>query len=107
MRGPAIDVAETESEYVVTVELPGCKREDVSLEVRGDVLSVRGEKRNERASRKEQALWMERRYGAFSRSLVLPPSAAGDRIAASFCDGVLAIEIPKREEAKPKQIAIR
>ena len=71
------------------------------------VLTIRGEKRNEREEKKEQSRWVERSYGSFSRSFTLPSNAVADRVKAEFKDGVLTIEVPKAEEAKPKAITIR
>jgi HSP20 family protein len=104
---PAVDVSEDDGKYVVTVELPGTKREDVTVEAHENVLTIRGEKRSEREEKKEQSRWVERTYGSFSRSFTLPANADADRVNASFRDGVLTIEIPKSEAAKPKTIAIK
>jgi HSP20 family protein len=104
---PALDIAEDDAKYTVTVELPGAKREDVTCEVKGDVLTIRGEKRSEREERKEKSHWIERSFGSFSRSFTLPEDSAADRVSASFKDGVLTLEIPKTEERKPKAIAIK
>jgi HSP20 family protein len=104
---PAVDLTEDERSYKVSVELPGVRREDVSVELHEDVLTIRGEKRSEREEKKDRAHWVERSYGSFSRSFTLPPTAAADELLASFKDGVLAIEIPKKEAAKARQIAIK
>ena len=80
---------------------------DVTVEAEGNVLTIRGEKRSEQEEKKERARWTERSYGSFSRSFTLPPNAESERVAASFRDGVLSIEIPKSEEAKPKIISIK
>jgi HSP20 family protein len=104
---PAIEVAETPDQYAVTVELPGARREDVHLELQDDVLTIRGEKRSEREEKDEKRHWVERSYGSFSRSFSLPANADGARVRASFKDGVLTVEIPKREEAKAKVIDIK
>ena len=104
---PPMDVTENDERYTLTVELPGTEKEDVTVEVHESVLTIRGEKRNEREEEKEQRRYVERTYGSFSRSFTLPTNAAGDRVRASFQDGVLTIAIPKREEAKPKVIAVR
>lgn len=104
---PAIDVAEDDDRYVVTVELPGTKKDDVTVEVHENVLTIRGEKRNEREEEKEQRRYVERTYGSFSRSFTLPSNAAGDRVHAAFKNGVLTVEVPKREEAKPSVIAVK
>jgi HSP20 family protein len=104
---PAVDVAENNASYAITVELPGAKREDVSVEVHGDVIEVRGEKRSEREEKDERRHVIERSYGSFSRSFSLPANADAGRIAASFKEGVLTIEIPKTQESKPKQVDIK
>lgn len=104
---PAVDISEDDDAYHVTVELPGSSKNDITVEVKDDVLTVRGEKKSERQDRKEQPRRVERFYGAFSRSFTLPPNAASDRIAASFENGVLALSIPKREEAKPRVVSVR
>jgi HSP20 family protein len=104
---PAVDVSEDEKGYTVTVELAGVKKEDVTVEVHENVLSIRGEKKSEREEKKDKIHWVERSYGSFSRSFTLPPAAVGDELKASFKDGVLTIEIPKKEEVKPRQIAIK
>jgi HSP20 family protein len=103
---PAMDVTENESAYVVSVELPGVAKEDVSVELHDDVLTIRGEKKSEREEKKERRRWVERRYGSFSRSFTLPRNAAGDRVDAAFKDGVLTLTIPKTEESKPKTVKI-
>ena len=104
---PAVDVAENDTEYVVTAELPGTKKEDVTVEIHDNVLTVRGEKRNEREEKKEHRRYVERSYGTFSRSFTLPPNANGDKIVASFNEGVLSITIPKAEDAKPRAVTIK
>jgi HSP20 family protein len=104
---PSVDISEDDDRYVVTAELPGSKREDITVELKDQVLTIRGEKRNEREEKKEQSRWIERTYGSFSRSFTLPANAAADRVKAEFRDGVLTVEIPKAEEAKPKAISIK
>jgi HSP20 family protein len=104
---PSVDISEDDDRYVVTVELPGSKKDDVTVEMKDRVLTIRGEKRNEREQKKEQNRWIERSYGSFSRSFTLPANAVADRVKAGFDHGVLTIEVPKAEEAKPKVIAIK
>ena len=104
---PAVDVSEDDNRYVITVEVPGTKKDDVTVEVHDNVLTIRGEKRSEREEEKEHRRWVERSYGTFSRSFTLANNAAGDRVKASFSDGVLTIEVPKEEESKPKVISIK
>ncbi len=104
---PAVDVSEDEKSYSITVELPGVKKDDVTVEIHENVLTIRGEKKSEREEKKDRKHWIERTYGSFSRSFTLPPIAVGEELKASFKDGVLAIEVPKKEEVKPKQISIK
>lgn len=104
---PAMDVSDDDERYTVTVELPGVKKEDVHVELQEGMLTVRGEKRSEREEKKETRRYVERSFGAFSRSFRLPPDADADRLDASFRDGILTLTIPKSEEAKPRTIAIK
>jgi HSP20 family protein len=104
---PAIDVSDDDERYTITVELAGAKKDDVHVELHEGVLTIRGEKRSEREERKERRRYTERTYGAFRRSLRLPPDADAERLEAKFTDGVLTLTIPKSEEAKPRTIAIK
>jgi HSP20 family protein len=104
---PSVDVSEDDGNYVVTAELPGTKREDVTVELEDDVLTIRGEKRNEREEKKEKRRFVERSYGTFSRSFTLPGNADAERVSASFKDGVLTVTIGKRPEAKPRVVDIK
>lgn len=104
---PAVDLGEDEKSYLVSAELPGVRREDVTVELHEDVLTIRGEKKSERDEKKDRSHWIERSYGSFSRSFTLPPNAVADELKASFKDGVLSVEIPKKEAAKARQIAIK
>jgi HSP20 family protein len=104
---PAVDIAEDEQKYQITVELPGIGKDDVHVEIHENVMTIRGEKRSEREEKRQQSRWVERSYGSFNRSFTLPANAAADRVNASFKDGVLTIELPKTEAAKPKLISIK
>ncbi len=104
---PALDVHEDDGQYAITVELPGAKKDDVTVEFSEGMLTIRGEKKSEREEKKEKRRFVERRYGTFSRSFTLPPDADADHIDASFKDGVLTLTIPKTEEAKPRTVAIK
>jgi HSP20 family protein len=104
---PAVDLSENESNFVITAELPGVRREDVTVELHENVLTLRGEKKSEREEKKDRTHWVERSYGSFSRAFTLPPSAVSEQLKASFSDGVLKIEIPKKEATKARQIAIK
>jgi len=104
---PVVDVAENDDEYVITAELPGATKDDVTVELHEGVLTLRGEKKSEREESKDQARYVERTFGTFSRSFTLPPNANGAKLAASFKNGVLTIRVAKREEAKPRVINIQ
>ncbi len=104
---PAMDVAEDDDQFIVTMELAGAKKEDVTVEAHDHVLTIRGEKRSERTEEKEHRRYVERTFGSFSRSFTLPANADPDAVEATFSDGVLTVKIAKREEAKPKTIAVK
>jgi HSP20 family protein len=104
---PAVDIAEDDQKYVITAEIPGASKEDVHVDVNDNMLTIRGEKRSEREEKRQHGRWIERSYGSFSRSFTLPADASADRVNAAFKDGVLTLELPKVEVAKPKQIAIK
>lgn len=107
MRAPETDVIETERELRVVTEMPGLKRENIELDVENNVLTIRGEKREQRTEG-EQGRWhlAERRYGTFTRSFVLPRDVDADNIQAAFQDGVLTVTIPKSEKARRRRIEI-
>jgi HSP20 family protein len=103
----AMDCSEDEKSYIITAEVPGSKRDDIQIDLQDNVLTIRGEKKSEREGKTDHRRWTERVYGSFSRSFTLPSNALGDRVEASFNDGVLTVTIPKTEESKPKTIAIK
>ena len=100
---PTLDVHETENEYVVLVDLPGVKAEDVSIELEHQVLTVSGARVPYSTG---QTKYSERPYGSFVRTLTLPKGVESDRIVADYQDGVLQVHVPKPAEVKPKKIAI-
>jgi HSP20 family protein len=104
---PALDIYQTPSEIVVKAALPGVKPEDVNIDIIGDTLTVRGESKAEKEVKREDYLYQERRYGAFSRSVVLPGGLKSDKAEATMEDGVLTLTIPKAEEVKPKAIKVK
>lgn len=103
---PAVDVAETQEKIVVRAEVPGMKQEDIAIEFENGILTIKGERTLEKNG--DGMTWhrVERTYGNFVRSFTLPRTVDAERIGATYRDGVLEIEIPKKEEAKPKQIRI-
>ena len=104
---PLCDVYETEKEIVVKAELPEVKKEEISVGIENNVLTLRGERRFEEEARHENYHRVERNYGEFMRSFTLPASVDPNRIHAGFKDGVLSVTLPKREEARPRQIEIK
>ena len=106
MLTPALDVAESEHGFVVTTELPGLAKADVTIQFENGVLTISGEKKQAEATEGTNWHRVERRYGAFRRSVQLPRGAAGENAKASFENGLLTIDIPKREETKPRSIQI-
>jgi HSP20 family protein len=100
---PLVDVHETEEEYLVKVDLPGVKADDVNVEVNENVLAISGSRVAEETG---QAQLVERPYGSFVRTLALPQGVDSDSIEADYQDGVLELRIPKPAEQKPKKIAI-
>jgi HSP20 family protein len=107
MRAPETDVVETEREIRVQVEMPGLKRDHIEVDVENNVLTIRGEKREERTEGQEGRYHLaERRWGTFARSFVLPRDVDADNIQASFEDGVLTVRIPKSEKARRRKIDV-
>ena len=105
---PALDVYETVDKFVVTVELPGIEPEDVEVSVEDSTLTIKGQREFFYKDATEDSFQrIERRYGAFSRTLSMPTTADTERVEASFDKGVLTIELSKREEAKPKKVTVR
>jgi HSP20 family protein len=104
---PAVDIYETEQELVVKADLPGVKPEDLDIRVENNVLTIRGERKFEKKVSEDKYLRVERAYGSFSRSFSLASTVNAEAIKADYKDGVLALSIPKREEAKPKQIKVQ
>lgn len=109
MRAPAADVLETETELRVLVELPGLAPEEVDVDLENNVLTIRGEKREQRSEGDEKHTWhlMERRYGTFTRSFMLPRDVDQEQIEARFENGVLTVSIPKSEKARRRRIEVR
>ena len=104
---PAVDIYENENhEVVIKAELPDVKKEDIGVTVENNVLTLTGERKQEESVKREQFQRVERRFGSFSRSFSLPATVNASQIAASYKDGVLTVRLPRREEAKPKQITV-
>jgi len=104
---PALDISERKDAYLVTVELPGVEADDLQITLEDGLLTIQGERHFAHDSSEQQFHRVERRYGAFRRSITLPAHVMAEGIEASFEDGVLQIMVPKMEEAKPKRIQVR
>jgi HSP20 family protein len=104
---PAIDLRETPSEYILEADVPGLTREDIHLEVIDNVVTIRGERKSEQERKGNGYHRVERQYGGFARSIEIPGGFNYDQAAAKFENGVLTVTLPKREEAKPKQIEVK
>jgi HSP20 family protein len=104
---PAIDMYQTDDEVVVRAALPGFKADEVQINVTGDVLTLRGEMKQQ--EEKQERAWhiREHRWGSFERSISLPTEVTADQAVADFENGILTITLPKAEEVKPKTISVK
>ncbi len=104
---PAVDIYEQEGDIVLKAELPGIDPKDVDIRVENNVLSLRGQRKFESDVKKESYHRVERAYGNFARSFTLPNLVDTEKIKAEYRDGVLSLTLPKKEEAKPRQIQVQ
>jgi HSP20 family protein len=104
---PRADVSENNEAYVIKVELPGVNKNDVKITLCENVLTIKGEKKQEKEEKDHNFHRIERSYGSFERSFSLPSGVKGDKIDAAYRDGILTITLPKVEEAKPKEIEVK
>lgn len=103
---PAFDVYEDKDNFVVKAELPGMRKEDISVSLQDGNLIVSGERKSETKSEGAEIYRAERFFGKFQRSVSLPTAVAASKVTAEYKDGVLTVTLPKAEEAKPKQIEV-
>src|ERR1700719_2455622 len=103
---PAVDIYETEHELVVKADLPDVNPQDLDIRVENNILTIRGERKFDTKAHEDNYLRIERCYGSFSRSFALANSVQSESIQADYHNGVLTLSLPKREEAKPKQIKV-
>jgi HSP20 family protein len=103
---PAVDIYETEHELVVKADLPEVDAKDLDIRVENNILTIRGERKFEKKVNEENYLRVERVYGSFRRSFSLASTVNAEAIKADYQNGVLTLTVPKREEAKPKQIKV-
>ena len=104
---PALDVGEHDEAVVVKAELPGMQPKDIDISVRGNTLTISGEKAESREEKDEAYYHAERRYGTFRREIGLPAGVDADKVEANYKDGVLTVTMPKSEEAKPKRVTVK
>jgi HSP20 family protein len=103
---PAVDIHETDEGFVIKAELPGVSKDDVSVDVHQNTLTLRGQRKHEAEVKQDKYHRVERAYGTFQRSFVLPTMVDQEKGRATFKDGVLELHLPKSETAKPRRIAI-
>ncbi|MDF0644143.1 MAG: Hsp20/alpha crystallin family protein [Nitrospira sp.] len=104
---PTVDISETDGEYLIKAELPEVKKEDVKVTVEDGVLTLQGERRQEKEEKGKKFHRVERSYGSFVRSFTLPESVDDGGVKAEYKDGVLALHLPKTERVKPKAIDVK
>jgi HSP20 family protein len=103
---PAVDVAENQNEIVLRAEIPGMKQDEIDIELTGDTLTLRGERKFENEERKENFVRVERSYGRFQRSFTLGVPIQNDKVTATYRDGILEIHLPKSEETRPRKVTV-
>lgn len=103
---PAVDIVETENDIVLRADLPGVDPKDVDIQVENGTLTLKGERKFESDVKEDDYRRVERVYGSFLRSFVLPPTVDAEKVEAEYRNGVLELKPPKRPEAKPKQIKV-
>lgn len=103
---PKVDIYETKESYVINAELPGLNKEDISIDLNDNTLTLKGERKFEEKVEKDNYVRVERSYGSFARSFVLSDNVNPEGVTANYKDGVLVVTLPKKEEAKPKEIKV-
>ncbi len=104
---PSLDVSETKNDIVVKAEVPGMDPKDIDISLSNGVLTIKGEKKQEREEKEEDYHLIERSYGTFARSIQLPVEVQSNKVNASYKNGILKVTLPKSEEAKIKEIKIK
>lgn len=104
---PAVDISEDDKGYTVKAELPDIKKEDVKVCVENGDITISGERKFEKEEKGKKFHRVERTFGSFVRSFTLPEGVSGDKVSASFKDGILEVHIPKDEQAKPKSVEVQ
>jgi len=104
---PRVDIAETDKEFIIKADLPEIKKEEVTVTVDKGILTLRGERKQEKEEKGKKFHRIERLYGSFTRSFTLPGNVDETKVDASFKDGILQLTIPKTKETKPKEIEVK
>jgi HSP20 family protein len=104
---PAIDVEETDSEYIVKAEVPGLKKDEVKISISNDTLTISGERKMEKEEKGKTYHKIEMNYGKFERTIRFPGEVLADKAKASYKDGILSVSVPKSEKAKVKELEIQ
>ena len=104
---PACDVFEDKDAVKIVAEVPGVPAEDVKISLENNILTIRGEKKQQAEERNERVHRYERSYGVFERSFALPSTVDPDKIQAGYQNGVLTVTVPKAEKARPREIAVQ
>ena len=104
---PSVDISETDGEYQIKAEIPDVKKEDVKVTLEDGVLTIQGERKHEKEEKGKKYHRIERSYGSFARSFTLPDLVDEEKVKAEFKDGVLNLQLPKSEKAKPKAIEVK
>ncbi len=107
MWGLAVDMVENQDDFVVKASIPGIHPDDLDISYSDDTLTIKGEIKEDKEVKEDQYHLRERRYGSFTRSITLPTKIKGDKIEATYQNGVVTLRLPKAEEVKPKRIAIK
>jgi HSP20 family protein len=107
IREPAIEVYEEKDDMVIKAEVPGMKKEDLEINLSGNMLTIKGEKKQEEEVKKKGYYYSERSYGSFLRTIDLPKEVQTEKARANFKDGVLEVRLPKTEEAKRKEVKVK
>lgn len=103
---PRVDIHETDKELILDVELPGMEKKDIKIGVKNDILTISGERKQERKTEGSEYYRHERHYGKFERSFTIPETVDADNISANYKNGVLTLNLPKAKEVLPREIAI-
>lgn len=104
---PSADLTETENAYEIRMDIPGMQAKDINVQVQGNVVTLSGERKEEKEEKGKTCHRIERHTGSFSRMMTLPSNVNEEEVAAEYTQGVLTVKLPKREDAKAKQVSVK